>query len=178
MEGEFSFFNPTLCYTLRIELYHGSSSTFEFPEIRKTKYTKDFSWGFYCTNNYEQARKWANRKSDVGVVNVYSYEENTDLSIIRFKEMTDEWLDFIGKCRAGFVHEQIDCQVRHYSDMKGMSHSEARALIRDLRKKWASEHEGKKISLGNLFVSLGVSIETSILSELCRSLQNRSIRYA
>ncbi|MBR0032257.1 MAG: DUF3990 domain-containing protein [Treponema sp.] len=88
-----------------MELYHGSSSTVEFPEIRKTKYTKDFSWGFYCTNNYEQARKWADRKSDVGVVNVYSYEENTDLSIIRFKEMTDEWLDFIGKCRAGFVHE-------------------------------------------------------------------------
>lgn len=61
-----------------------------------------------------------------------------------------------------YAHEQIDCQVRHYADMKGMTHSEARALIRDLRKKWASEHGGKKISLGNLFVSLGVSIETSI----------------
>lgn len=36
-------------------LYHGSFEINEFPEIRKTKYTKDFSWGFYCTNNYEQA---------------------------------------------------------------------------------------------------------------------------
>lgn len=22
---------------------------------KKSKYTKDFSWGFYCTNNFEQA---------------------------------------------------------------------------------------------------------------------------
>ncbi len=28
-------------------LYFGSSKIVEFPEIRKTKYTKDFSWGFY-----------------------------------------------------------------------------------------------------------------------------------
>ncbi len=29
-------------------IYHGSGETVEFPEIRKTRYTKDFSWGFYC----------------------------------------------------------------------------------------------------------------------------------
>lgn len=34
-------------------LYHGSGQIVEFPEIRKTKYTKDFSWGFYCTKSYE-----------------------------------------------------------------------------------------------------------------------------
>ena len=32
-----------------MELYHGGNEIIEFPEIRKTKYTKDFSWGFYCT---------------------------------------------------------------------------------------------------------------------------------
>lgn len=31
-----------------IELYHGGGEIIYFPEIRKTKYTKDFSWGFYC----------------------------------------------------------------------------------------------------------------------------------
>lgn len=36
-------------------LYHASKEIVEFPEVRKTKYTKDFSWGFYCTNNFEQA---------------------------------------------------------------------------------------------------------------------------
>ena len=29
-------------------LYHGSGEIVEFPEIRKNRYTKDFSWGFYC----------------------------------------------------------------------------------------------------------------------------------
>lgn len=87
-----------------MELYHGSGTVVEFPEVRKTKYTKDFSWGFYCTNSYEQAYKWADRKSETGVVNVYEYTENKALSILRFEKMTDEWLDFIGKCRSGFVH--------------------------------------------------------------------------
>lgn len=46
-----------------ILLYHGNNMEIMFPEVRKTKYTKDFSWGFYCTDNYEQAYKWADRKS-------------------------------------------------------------------------------------------------------------------
>ena len=45
----------------KVELYHGSGQIVEFPEIRKTRYTKDFSWGFYCTNNMQQAIRWANR---------------------------------------------------------------------------------------------------------------------
>ena len=38
-----------------ILLYHGSKEEVVYPEIRITRYTKDFSWGFYCTNNYQQA---------------------------------------------------------------------------------------------------------------------------
>lgn len=30
-------------------LYHGSAMEVIYPEIRITRYTKDFSWGFYCT---------------------------------------------------------------------------------------------------------------------------------
>ena len=45
-----------------ILLYHGGKEVIEFPEIRKTKYTKDFSWGFYCTNSYKQAKRCANQK--------------------------------------------------------------------------------------------------------------------
>ena len=88
----------------KIVLYHGSGQIVEFPEIRKTKYTKDFSWGFYCTKSYEQACRWAERRHADGVVNVYSYIENSDLNILRFDEMTDEWLDFIAICRSGKVH--------------------------------------------------------------------------
>ena len=88
-----------------MELYHGSGQKVEFPEIRKTRYTKDFSWGFYCTKSYEQAYRWAERKHENGVVNVYSYTENPELKIRKFDKMSDEWLDFIAKCRAGMVHE-------------------------------------------------------------------------
>ena len=31
-----------------IVLYHGSKEIVEFPEIRVTKYNKDFYFGFYC----------------------------------------------------------------------------------------------------------------------------------
>lgn len=87
-----------------IEIYHGGTEAVVFPEIRKTRYTKDFSWGFYCTKNYEQAYRWANRRNGAGVVSIYSYVENESLKILKFEEMTDEWLDFIGKCRAGYIH--------------------------------------------------------------------------
>ena len=45
-------------------LYHASGEVVEFPEIRKSRYTKDFSWGFYCTNNIDQAKKWAKRNRE------------------------------------------------------------------------------------------------------------------
>lgn len=67
-------------------LYHGSGEIVEFPEVRKTKYTKDFSWGFYCTNNFEQTSRWANRKNFKGIVNFYEYSENSDLKILKFEK--------------------------------------------------------------------------------------------
>lgn len=87
-----------------IALYHGSGEIVTFPEIRKTKYTKDFSWGFYCTKSFEQAYRWAERRHENGVINVYSYVENTELNKLTFDKMTDEWLDFIAECRAGKIH--------------------------------------------------------------------------
>lgn len=87
-----------------LTLYHGSREIVEFPEIRKTKYTKDFSWGFYCTNSYKQACRWAERRNENGIVNIYSYQENQNLNIKKFNEMSDEWLDFIAECRSGKIH--------------------------------------------------------------------------
>lgn len=85
-------------------LYHASNEIVEFPEVRKTKYTKDFSWGFYCTKNIEQAVRWANRRGENPTVNYYRYEPKDDLSILKFEGMTDEWLDFIAECRSGKTH--------------------------------------------------------------------------
>jgi len=85
-------------------IYHAGKEIVEYPEIRKTRYTKDFSWGFYCTNNYEQAVRWANRGSGMPIINHYEFIENKELKILRFDAMSDEWLDFIAKCRNGGLH--------------------------------------------------------------------------
>ena len=53
-------------------LYHASKEIVEYPEIRKTKYTKDFSWGFYCTRDIEQARRWAIRGTGEGQVSFHT----------------------------------------------------------------------------------------------------------
>lgn len=55
-------------------LYHAGKSIVEFPEVRKTKYTKDFSWGFYCTKDYKQAKRWAKRGEGTPIVNKYKFE--------------------------------------------------------------------------------------------------------
>ena len=88
-----------------MELYHASGETVEFPEIRKSHHAKDFSWGFYCTTNYEQAERWAHKNRQTPTINYYTYKENSDLEILKFDEMTDEWLDFIASCRSGEIHD-------------------------------------------------------------------------
>jgi hypothetical protein len=66
-------------------IYHASKEIVRFPEVRKARYTKDFSWGFYCTNNLKQAVRWANRGEGEPVINYYDY-------------------DFIAACRSGKTH--------------------------------------------------------------------------
>lgn len=61
-----------------------------------------------------------------------------------------------------WVLEQVDIQIRHYAHVNGISEDAAREKIRNFRKQWAAEHGGKKISLGNTFVHLGVSVKTSV----------------
>lgn len=87
-----------------MEVYHASNEITSFPFIRKEKYTKDFSLGFYCTNIYEQAKKWALRHEG-RVINVYDYQENMDLNIKKFYSVNDEWLDFVVACRSDIIHD-------------------------------------------------------------------------
>ena len=86
-------------------LYHGSKDIVEYPEIRKARFNKDFYFGLYCTNIEKQAERWATRYGEKGYINRYEYTENTELKILRFEKMTEEWLDFIIACRSGQVHE-------------------------------------------------------------------------
>jgi len=88
-----------------MELLHASGEVVKNPRIILTENTKDFSWGFYCTNNYRQAKRWASRKRPSPTINYYLLEDTSGLNILKFDKMTDEWLDFIAQCRTGGVHE-------------------------------------------------------------------------
>jgi len=87
-----------------ITIYHWSKSIVEEPEIRISKYTKDFYWGFYCTLIKEQAEKWAMRNRKDKIVNIYTLSNIKGLRYKQFKEMNEEWLEFIVNCRTGGNH--------------------------------------------------------------------------
>lgn len=86
-----------------MEVYHGSYTKVEIPRIIKGRYTKDFGTGFYCTQLKQQAERWAG-KYDTPQVNVYEYLPVEGLKVLEFKDMTDEWLDFVVACRDGQPH--------------------------------------------------------------------------
>lgn len=86
-------------------LYHGSRTLVEYPEIRITKFHKDFYFGFYCTLYQEQAKRWAVRFTGKGILSEFAYNPSSDLNIKHFVEMTEEWLDFIVGCRRGIAHD-------------------------------------------------------------------------
>jgi len=85
-------------------LYHGGLEAVVIPEIRKSKYTKDFGVGFYCTDLPNQAETWSTKKSHTGYVTQHLYTKKPDLVYKKFTE-DDEWLDFVVDCRQGKPHD-------------------------------------------------------------------------
>lgn len=88
----------------KMTVYHGSHMAVKQPQIIIGKNTKDFGIGFYCTVIREQAERWAKRYS-TSTVTIYTVRMDTNLKILEFKEMTEEWLDFIINCRHGIPHD-------------------------------------------------------------------------
>ncbi len=86
-----------------MKVYHGGYMSVEKPEILKSKFPKDFGEGFYCTQLETQADRWASRY-DTSVVSIYEYTPDETLKILVFKEMAEDWLDFIVNCRSGGKH--------------------------------------------------------------------------
>ncbi len=63
---------------------------------------------------------------------------------------------------ASYAFEQVDCQVRRFASLRGITNDQARKMVADYRKKYAAENGGKKVSLSNTLRSFGVSIEQSV----------------
>lgn len=85
--------------------YQGDNKVLDEPKIYLDGSYKDFGYGFYCTNFEKQAKRLALTKKNKHVVNVYSYTENKNLNCLIFKEMSDEWLDFVVSSRQGERHD-------------------------------------------------------------------------
>lgn len=88
----------------KMTVYHGGYLPVREPKIISGRNTKDFGEGFYCTIIKEQAERWA-RRYRTPIVSIYDVRLNTELRILEFKDMTEEWLDFIIACRHGVPHD-------------------------------------------------------------------------
>lgn len=81
-----------------MKVYHGSSVIVEKPEVKQGRTNTDFGLGFYVTENYEMAEKWASHK-EPAIINEY------DLNIERLNiydfDLNSEWLDFVVANRKG-----------------------------------------------------------------------------
>ena len=76
------------------------------PDLKHSRTKLDFGIAFYTTPLHEQALKWCNRFNKPGqdrFVSLYEFDESafSDLKILRFDEYSEEWLDFIVRCRKG-----------------------------------------------------------------------------
>ncbi len=85
-------------------IYHGSNVEVANPRIIQNGFYKDFGYGFYCTNIEQQAKRWAITRHGESIVSKYSYNLDDSLMMLSYKEMTDEWLQFVVDCRRGTEH--------------------------------------------------------------------------
>jgi phosphoglycolate phosphatase/putative hydrolase of the HAD superfamily len=69
-----------------------------------------------------------------------------------------------------YMQSQIDLPIMRLAQQKGKTFLQMKGEIDDYRKCWAARHNGQEISLGNTFLSFGISIEENIRwrEELCR----------
>ena len=85
-------------------LYHGSYLEIQTPDLLHSRENVDFGRGFYTTPLYDQAVKWCEkfkRRGKNGIVSRYIFDEKAyqELKILIFESYSEEWLDFILKCR-------------------------------------------------------------------------------
>jgi len=97
-------------------LYHGSYVEIKEPSLSFSRDNLDFGKGFYVTPIWEQAKKWAHRfmrRGKNGIISVYSIDEailNSDL-VLKFESYSEEWIDFILKCRRGLDNTDYDIVI-------------------------------------------------------------------
>lgn len=63
---------------------------------------------------------------------------------------------------AAYAYEQVDVQLRHFAEIRGLPYKDAKAKIDAYRQEYAKQHGGAKTSFGNTLAAFGIPIEESI----------------
>ena len=98
-------------------LYHGGTDIVQEPKIILSERSRDFGFGFYVTDIYEQAFRWAKRQGRIrrrpAILNIYEFDEDQAAKELNFKNFIDysmEWLVFI-------VNNRSNPQPKHDFDI-------------------------------------------------------------
>lgn len=97
-------------------VYHGSYIEISSPDIVHSRKAVDFGQGFYVTPIYNQAKKWSEKfrlRGKTAVVSMYQFDEKAfkEMKVKSFDSYSEEWLDFILRCRAGNDNSDYDIVV-------------------------------------------------------------------
>ena len=83
-------------------LYHGTNTSFDVIDLKKSKPNKDFGKGFYLSADYDQAMAMAKIKVDQleegePIVLAFEVDETQieQLCVLRYYEYSEDWAKFI-----------------------------------------------------------------------------------
>lgn len=92
----------------KIEVYHAGTERVDAPDCNRGRVNLDFGQGFYLTDIYDQAYKFALSKSCdrklPAIINTYILDRKSIISESKtkiFEKYDEEWLEFIVSCRGG-----------------------------------------------------------------------------
>ena len=86
-----------------VTLYHGTTVSFETPDLSKSRKGMDFGSGFYATSNRESAERWAKklsylRRNGAPIVLSFSFDEDgaRAAGVVKdFPAMNMDWVKFV-----------------------------------------------------------------------------------
>jgi hypothetical protein len=97
-----------------MQLYHGSNTEVQAPDLSMSRKYLDFGNGFYLTSNKDQAIEFSRkvvirekrklRPPGIPTVSIYEFDKDkakTDLSVLEFNSADEEWFEYVINNRNG-----------------------------------------------------------------------------
>jgi len=95
-----------------MKVYHSSTLEIQRPEVSFSRQFLDFGPGFYVTTLQDQAEKYGERfklRGKIAILNEYDLSDDLSAwNLRKFAGYDEEWLDYVGECRAGRIPDHSD----------------------------------------------------------------------